>query len=80
MNSTVVYNRVLAGVFVALLGPLIDQKLGIKLTDAQLTSLVACAPIVYHAFAAFAQKCVNAFVMYFPPKQPGHAIAPEAPK
>lgn len=61
-------NRVLAGAIAALLGPVLDQKFGLKLSDAQLVELVGLAPVAYHALAAFAEKCVGAFVMYFPPK------------
>lgn len=64
-----VSNRLLAAPIAALLGSLLEQKLGIKLTDEQLLGLVSCAPVLYHILAAIGQKTVNAFVMYFPPKQ-----------
>lgn len=66
MNAAM--NRALAGAIAGLLGPILDQKYGLKLTDGQLIELVGAAPIAYHALAAFAEKCVAAFVMYFPPK------------
>lgn len=66
MNA--IQNRLLAGAVAALIGPILDQKFGLKLTDAQLLGLVGLAPIAYHALAAFAEKCVAAFVLYFPPK------------
>jgi hypothetical protein len=68
-------NRLLAAPLAALLGPLIEQKLGIKLTDEQLFGLIASAPILYHTLAALGEKFVAAFVMYFPPKNP----TPQAP-
>jgi hypothetical protein len=70
MDSTAIQNRLLAAPIAALLGPLIEQKLGVKLTDEQLIGLIAAAPIIYHALAAFGQKCAAAFVLYFPPPIP----------
>lgn len=67
MNA--VQNRMLAAVVAALLGPILDQKLGLKLTDGQLIELVGLAPVAFHALAALADKCVAAFVLYFPPPQ-----------
>lgn len=72
-------NRVLAGAAAALLGPILDQKFGLKLTDAQLVELVGLAPVAYHALAGFAEKCVAAFVMYFPPKSQPEQPAKVAP-
>jgi hypothetical protein len=69
-------NRLLAAPIAALLGPLIEQKLGIKLTDEQLFGLIASAPILYHTLAALGEKCVAAFVMYFPPPNPQKPVEP----
>jgi hypothetical protein len=78
MDSTAIQNRLLAAPIAALLGPLIEQKLGVKLTDEQLIGLIAAAPVIYHALAAFGQKCAIAFVLYFPPRNPQQG--PTAPK
>ena len=76
MNSTAIYNRMLAGFLTAFFAPWVEQRFGVKLTEEQADGLVAAAPFVYHAFAGFAQKCANAFVMYFPPKVSQQAAEP----
>ena len=67
-------NRLLAAAMAALLAPWLEREMGIKLTEDQAIGLVGLAPVVYHALAAFAQKCVSAFVLYFPPP-----VRPTAP-
>lgn len=74
MNA--VQNRILAAVVAALLGPILDQKLGLKLSDAQLIELVGLAPVAFHALAALWAKCCAAFVIYFPPPNPQKPVEP----
>jgi hypothetical protein len=46
------------------------------LTDEQLFGLIASAPILYHTLAALGEKCVAAFLMYFPPPNPQKPVEP----
>ena len=64
MNPAV--NRVLAAALAPFLGMWLESR-GYKLSEDQLMALVAAVPVVYHFLAAFGQKCVDAFVLYFPP-------------
>lgn len=77
MNA--VQNRILAAVVAALLGPILDQKLGLRLSDEQLVELVGLAPVVFHALAALWAKCCAAFVLYFPPPNAQGPTAPKVP-
>lgn len=59
--------RLLAGLVTALIAPHLPA--GLKLTDGDTEALIALAPLAWHIIAATWQKCVAAFVLYFPPPQ-----------
>lgn len=75
MNNQAINNRIYATVLAALLGPVLEAR-GVKLTLDEYGSLVAAAPILFHAAAAIAAKCCAAFVLYFPPKNPQQPVGP----
>lgn len=76
MNPQAVYNRILAGLVTALLGPWWESKTGMKLSDEQVLALVALAPVAYHTVAGAWAKCVAAFLLYFPPPNPQKPVEP----